>query len=77
MRFLKTAFYNTPSDCDWLRSTALKQIECPPFMSFELHGNEDAPAKVDLYANFRPNHDEKPTAVYAMDNESGDLARQP
>lgn len=73
MRFLHEQFFNVPSDCAWLRETALKHLETPPFQSFTLYGNVDSPARIDLYAKFRPNHDDHPIAVYSINNESGDL----
>ena len=76
MSFLRQIFLNEPSDCDWLRSTALKASECPPFLSFVLSGNEDSPAMVELYRNQGPAYNEQPIATYAMNDESGILEKK-
>jgi len=47
-------FFNEPEECLWLTSTALKGVHTPPFNSFVLIGNEDAPEAVYLYAECDP-----------------------
>ena len=47
-------FMNAPEDCQWLRETHLKGIMYPTFKSFILHGNEDSPEKLELYAYTEP-----------------------
>lgn len=69
MKFLKTKFFNTPDDCDWLRAGALMALESPPFASFVLHGGEDAPARVELYAKNKPAHNDRPIVTYSKDEQ--------
>lgn len=41
----------TPDDLQWLRDTHLASIDpLPPFVIAILHGNEDCPQRIDLYA---------------------------
>ena len=47
-------FLNTQEDCDWLKSTHLKNRPELEFKSFVLYGNEDAPEKVELYFSNDP-----------------------
>lgn len=75
-RFLRSIFMNTDAECDWLRATALTDIEHPVFASFQLHGNEDAPARVELFAPRSPAYNTKPIAVFTR-NADGDLGRVP
>lgn len=54
---MKIQFLNDPSDCDWLRDTALKGCPLPSgyvFNSFVIYGNEDCPERVDLYESADP-----------------------
>ena len=55
---MKQVFLNDPSDVLWLLSTHLKGRYAPPFQSFILFGNEDAPEKVQLFASRDPDHDD-------------------
>ena len=75
MKVLRQIFLNSPEDCDWLRTTHLKHTTPPAFLSFGLDGNEDAPVNVRLYANRKPEYNEKPIAVYHQDTH-GDLRRE-
>lgn len=51
----RSTFLNEPSDCEWLLSTALKQVQgVRPFASFVLVGNEDSPEAVYLYPDADP-----------------------
>ena len=68
-------FYNAPSDVSWLRETHLKGPAnlppfLPPFASFVLHGNEDYPDKLDLYASRDPLLTDVPV-TWIPDRESG------
>lgn len=69
-RFHREIFLNTPEDCKWLRGVHVK--DAPPFLSYTLAGNEDSPARVDLYASREPEYNEQPIAVYEP-NEDGEL----
>jgi len=72
-RFLRELFLNSPADCEWMRGTHLKAGKPPQFASFVVAGNEDSPARVDLYASQRPEYNERPVAVYEQ-NDEGELA---
>ena len=51
----RQTFLCEPSDCAWLLSTALRQVQgVRPFSSFMLVGNEDAPEAVYLYEDADP-----------------------
>jgi len=63
-------FCNTPEDCQWLRDVHAKGA--PEFASFVLHGNEDAPDSLVLYAAEEPNWTDMPVAVY-VDGEPQEL----
>jgi hypothetical protein len=48
-------FLNDPTDVQWLKETALKGVPgLPPFQSFVIIGNEDAPEELHLYASADP-----------------------
>ncbi len=67
---------NEPKECDWLRSTHLSvALGVPAFASFTLAGNEDSPARLDLYTRKAPEYNDRPVAVFAM-NEDGQLTLQ-
>ena len=55
---MKQTFMNSPEDILWLLNTHLKDWLPPPFKSFILYGNEDAPERLDLYASQDPNHND-------------------
>ena len=74
-RFLRTVLLNTGEDCDWLRSTHLKAQTPPPFGSFLLEGNDDAPARVGLFRDTKPAYNSKPIAMYVQDAD-GNLELQ-
>jgi hypothetical protein len=43
-------FINDPHSIQWLKEVHLKDLEnIPPFRSFVLYGNEDAPTRVELF----------------------------
>jgi hypothetical protein len=70
-------FLNAPEDCEWLRDTALRSFpDAPPFQSFTIEGNEDAPERVTLYTSADPLYTDKPAAEYVQDPETGDLTRE-
>lgn len=62
-RFHREQFLNTPADCAWLRETHLKDTTVPTFGSFTLYGNEDAPARLDLFPMSKPEYNTEPCAV--------------
>jgi hypothetical protein len=73
MRFPRELFLNEEADVLWLRSTHVKHLDAlPMFESFILFGNEDAPAKVELYAKRLPEYNDQPVMTLAQD-ENGDL----
>lgn len=52
-------FLNEPSDVQWLKETHLKGREgVPPFRSFVLFGNEDAPQVLHLFSSQDPNYND-------------------
>ena len=56
-------FLNSRSDCDWLRSTALRAVpnaRSIKFRSFVLEGNEDSPSLIILYRDANPKFDSRP-----------------
>ena len=65
--FPRTILLNTVEECDWLRATHLKAQTPPPFMSFMLEGNEDAPLRVALFRDTKPAYNAKAIAIYAQD----------
>ena len=69
-RFLRTVLLNTTEYCDWLRATHLKGEILPPFDSFLLEGNEDAPNRVALYRDAKPAYNAKPLAIYVQNADS-------
>lgn len=72
-RFLRTIFMNTAEECAQLRAGALKNTAPPAFGSFQLHGDNLRPERIELYAPVIPVHDTKPVAVYIR-LPDGDLA---
>lgn len=72
MGFLRELFLNEAKDVEWLCSTHLKGIKHPTFASFVVAGNEDSPARLDLYSKQRPEYNEQPVAVFER-NLDGDL----
>jgi len=66
---------NEPDDVTWLRTTHLSHdVQVPPFKSFVLVGNEDAPEKVRIYTKRSPLYKEPPVATFEADEE-GTLVR--
>lgn len=63
MELLNMSFYYEPIDCEWLRKVHLGERIDYKFSSFVLYGNEDDPAKVDLYASDNPSLMDKPYTV--------------
>lgn len=72
-RFLRYVLMMEPSECDWLRSTHLKGIQTPPFESFLLEGNEDAPNRLALFRAQKPAYNDKAIMSFKLDPETGDL----
>lgn len=66
-------FLQAPEDCEWLRGWL---PGTPPFLSFTIEGNEDAPERVTLYASADPLYTDTPVAVYVQDPETGDLRKE-
>jgi hypothetical protein len=65
-------FMNEPEDCRWLRETHLAGCaDVPEFQSFLLHGNEDCPDKLELYALREPHYRTKPVAAYQLNQNLG------
>ena len=52
-------FLNHPCDVQWLRDVHLAETT-PAFKSAIIYGNEDAPTKIELYAERMPRYDEQP-----------------
>lgn len=70
---MRNQFLNTQSDCDWLRSTHLKNVpHLPKFRSFNMLGNEDSPTRIILYRDRNPRFDAIALAVFVADS-NGDL----
>lgn len=55
---MKQTFLNSPEDILWLKSTHLKKRNPPPFRSFILYGNEDAPERLELFSSESPDWDD-------------------
>jgi hypothetical protein len=66
---LKTAFYNTADDIDWLKCTHLSGKILPEFNSFIQHGNEDCPEKIELFSDANPHVKTKPCVVFELRDE--------
>lgn len=60
-------FLNTESDLAWLRDVHLQDLSAPVHRSAILVGNEDAPARIELYAEREPAFDASPVAVFVDD----------
>lgn len=61
---MKLQYCDSPEDIEWLKSTHLKNASFVlEFGAFVLHGNEDAPERVDLYPTASPNWNEQPISV--------------
>ncbi len=60
-------FLNTPADIAWLRD-----VHCPNMplgiRSAILHGNEDAPVKVEAWRTVNPHHMAPPDYVRSFDD---------
>lgn len=76
MPFYREIFMNEPEDVRWVRSTHLRGKRLPPFASFTLAGNEDSPARLDLYTSRKPEYNERPVVVFVQDMETGNLVRK-
>lgn len=68
---MKTVFLNSSEDVTWLRQTHLAPKSCadsplPVFASFFLHGNEDCPAKLELYRESEPTINARRASVYVL-----------
>jgi len=64
-------FLQNPEDLRWLRQAHLP-LAAPAFRSAILYGNEDAPAKIELYADRMPHYQAKPVAT--ITRRDGDFA---
>ena len=66
-------FINATEDMRWLLQTHLKEHANAPAVwkakSAMLHGNEDCPQKIELYAKAEPRYDSKPSAAFVLDAE--------
>jgi hypothetical protein len=62
-------FLNTPDDLEWLRVVHLNLPQVPPFYSAMLHGNEDCPAKIELFEHPDPVVTDMPIAVYELQED--------
>jgi hypothetical protein len=60
---MSIVFLNTVEDCNWLRQTKLGGRTDIMFESFVLHGNEDCPTKVELYADCEPLVTDEPHTI--------------
>ncbi len=69
MRFLHERFFNEPAECDSLRATQLSGIVHPPFASFNVYGDLEKPARLDLYAQAKPEYNDRPVATFLRDEE--------
>jgi hypothetical protein len=63
---MKYNFRNSPEDIEWLRSTHLPTLPAS-CRSYILHGNEDAPTKVEAYDTDMPTYDQAPDFVWIVD----------
>lgn len=70
---MRTSFLADRSDLDWLFSTHLKAYasEAAAFVCAVLHGNEDAPERVEC---FEENHYQSIPVVFVQ-NENGTLVK--
>lgn len=71
---MRVQLLNDAEDISWLRSTHLRKLDPPTFSAFEIVGNEDAPERVNLYANREPNLFDRPLAQYTQ-NSTGSLTK--
>lgn len=69
-RGLPLHFLQFAEDCQWLRETHLKAISFPPFRSAMIHGNEDCPQMVELFARENPLHTDLPIAIYVIGEDN-------
>jgi hypothetical protein len=60
---MSEVFLNTVEDCQWLRQTKLGGRTDLAFASFVLHGNEDSPTSVDLFADQDPLITDEPHTI--------------
>lgn len=59
----RTQLLSARSDLDWLHSVHLNGIPLPPFQSFLVHGSEDCPDLIILYADAEPLYTDDPVAT--------------
>ena len=57
---LRTTYLDSPSDLQWLRDVHNVPVRTRVAV---LHGNEDAPKRIECYSQNRPLIDDKPFAV--------------
>lgn len=74
MHFARMIFHNDFEDVQWLRDTALKLLPPLDFNSFVLHGNDDYPEKLELYADRVPQYNTKPVLVLVR--REGELEKE-
>ena len=60
-------FLQNPEDLQWLREVHLP-LAAPAFRSAIIYGSEDAPAKIELYADRMPHYQAKPVATITCRN---------
>ena len=59
---MREQFLNDPEDLAWLRDVHVGDIKIK-FESAIIHGNEDAPEKIELYAAVEPLVTDLPVAI--------------
>lgn len=69
MNFLRTQLFTLPLECVVL-ATQNPEIAGHAFKSFTLHGADDCPAQLDLYASVSPEYNERPVAVFRRDGDT-------
>lgn len=66
---MKIELLQNSSDRRWLAETHLRHLHVPPFRSAIIHGNEDCPKMVELFAEREPLVTSFPIAIYAADRD--------
>lgn len=74
-QFLRTQLFTLPTECTVLR-TQHSAVADVKFQSFTLHGVDEAPAQLDLYASASPAYNERPIAVFVRDADTGTLVKR-
>jgi hypothetical protein len=63
---------NEPNDIQWLRDVHLTGYSTPDFKSFVLHGQEDCPERIELYADRDPLVTDAPVATFVLYEDEGE-----